>query len=256
MKRIVGAVLLALVLQACAPASRAQDLNTEAGAKAFLKGLKPEQGVVHLDAAKAQLDLGKDLYFLDAEDARKVMTQVWQSPSEMTDEVIGMVFPADATPLDAPWAAVVSYFDVGYVSDADAKQIDSDKILQELRTNDERDNVVRRRDGAPEVHTIGWAEPPTYDPDHRAMLLAAELSGSDQARAVNYDLRILCRSGMLGVNVTAGDDERQSVGPALKLLQRAVTFDPGARYADYKPGEDKLAPRSVANLVRPDHSPP
>ncbi len=227
------------------------DLSTAEGQAQFMASLTRRTGAISLPEAKATLDLGKRYYFLDAADSRKVIIEAWGNPAEAADGVLGMVFAADQSPLgEADWGAVVSYMDSGYVSDKDARKTDYAKVLGQLRDGEDKDNEQRRKTGFPQVHLVGWAQPPSYDQSSHALIWARQLHfGEQKDDGLNYDVRVLGRRGVLNLNMVSRMSELPQLRSAAVDLQRTVRFDAGSQYADYKPGVDKRAAFGLAGLV-------
>ena len=216
-----------------------------------MAGLTKITGIVALPEAKASLDLGKRYYFLGPEDTRKVLVDAWGNPKDTADGVLGMVFPADQSPLaDRGWGAVVTYLDSGFVADKDAKKTDYDKVLGQLRDGEDKDNEQRKKDGSTQIHLVGWAQTPSYDQSTHALIWARQLHFGDQKDdTLNYDVRVLGRRGVLSLNMVATMSQLPQIRSAADDLQRTAIFDAGSRYADYKPGLDKRAAFGLAGLV-------
>jgi len=66
---------------------------------------------------------------------------------------------------------------------------------------------------------------------------------------VNYDVRVLGRSGYLSLNAVAGIDQLGTIKAEMPRMIELTEFDAGARYADYQAGSDKLAAYGIAALV-------
>jgi uncharacterized membrane-anchored protein len=212
--------------------------------------LHPRTGQVTIPQAKASLALGETYYFLDAADARTVLTELWGNPPSAAEGVLGMVFPKDRSPLDDTWGAVVSYTADGYVSDADAAKIDPDELLTQLRQGEDEDNRQRQANGFATVHLAGWAQPPAYNARKHNLIWAKTLAfGDTQDQTLNYDVRVLGRRGVLSLNIVAELDDLATVGPAAAQLMETAQFDAGERYTDYKPGQDAKASYGVAGLI-------
>jgi len=195
--------------------------------------------------------LGERYYFLPATDAKKVLTEGWGNPADAVEDVLGMVFPegTDFTS-EGAWAAVVSYRDTGYISDSDAKSMDYDAMLRDGRAGEDEENRQRKAEGAPSVHLVGWAAPPTYDGANHVLVWAREIAFGDEAvNTLNYDLRALGRRGVLSMNIIAGMDQIDVIRNAAAALGPVAAFDNGSRYADYMPGTDKAAGYGLAGLV-------
>lgn len=213
--------------------------------------LSHRTGVIQLSAGGARLTVGPGYYFLDETDSRKVLVDGWGNPPEAADGVLGMIFPAKYQPLDKEaWGAVVSYEDVGYVSDRDASKTDPDKLLSDLRKGEDEGNEARKAKGYETVHLAGWAERPSYDPIRHVAIWARDLQfGSATVNTLNYDIRLLGRRGVLSLNVVAAMPDLPAVKAATDSVVAQAAFDPGSRYADYQKGQDKVAEYGVAGLI-------
>ncbi|MBO9709837.1 MAG: DUF2167 domain-containing protein [Caulobacter sp.] len=212
--------------------------------------LQHHTGQIALPAAHAKLNLGADYYFLDAAAAKRVLTEGWGNPPEVGEGVLGMIVPARFKPLEAAsWGAVVTYQDVGYVSDKDARKIDPQKLLDQLRESEDESNARRKEAGYPTIHLAGWAEQPSYDPARHLVIWAQDLAiGGGEAHSLNYDIRLLNRQGVLSLNVISSMKDLQDVRAAAGSIAQAAVFDPGSTYADHAKG-DKAAEFGVAGLV-------
>lgn len=218
--------------------------------KELLDSLRPQRGDIAIREAEVTLKLTEAYYFLNAEDAKKLLVQGWGNPPEAVEGVLGMVFPAGSTPLDDNvWGAVVTWTGDGYVSDHDAKEIKPDELLKQLREGEEAENRARREAGYGETHLAGWAQPPAYDATRHALIWAKNIkfTGED-VNTLNYDVRLLGRKGVLSLNMVASMNDLPAVREASEKLQAVAQFNPGARYADYKEGDHRAA-YGVAGLL-------
>jgi len=217
--------------------------------QALREAIRPQTGRIVIESAKATLNLGEDFYFLGAADARRVLIEAWGNPPSTVEGVLGMVFPTGKDFLDDSWGAVVTYTDDGYVSDEDAAGIDYAKLLTQMREGEEADNRARTAEGYEVVILTGWAQQPSYDALRHNLIWAKELAfGNDPRHTLNYDVRVLGKSGVLSMNIVAGMDDLQTVGPDATRLMNTVTFNPGSQYADYREGDRKAA-YGVAGLI-------
>jgi uncharacterized membrane-anchored protein len=213
--------------------------------------LQRQTGLVTLPGVSAKLNLGQDYYFLNAADSKKVLVEGWGNPPNSADGVLGMIFPARFKPLDqTAWGAVVSYEDVGYVADKDARDTDYDKLLDDLRKTEDDDNQAREKAGFGAVHLVGWAERPTYDAARHVVIWARDLkfAGSEHD-TLNYDIRVLGRRGVLSLNVVSSLSDLAEVKAAAGQISGTAAFERGSAYADYKKGGDKVAEYGVAGLI-------
>ncbi|MBO9711393.1 MAG: DUF2167 domain-containing protein [Sphingomonas sp.] len=217
---------------------------------ALEKNLHPQRGDVRIDAAKAVLHLGDAYYFLPADEAKRVLTQVWGNPPDAVTDVLGLVLPKDATIFENVWGAVVTYRDTGHVSDADANGQDYNKVLADMRSGEAADNAERREKGYQTITLVGWAQAPSYDAASHSLIWARELAGEGEpVHTLNYDVRLLGRTGVLSLNMIASMDSLAQVRGAAATFGGAVTFEKGATYADYDSSTDKTAEYGLAGLV-------
>ncbi len=218
--------------------------------KAFLKSLKPQAGDVRIAAASAVLHLGDRYYFLPADDAKRVLTQVWGNPPEAVSDVLGMVMEKGKSPVDDAWGAVITFRDTGYISDADANEQDYEAVLSSMKSGEAAENEQRKAAGFPTLSLVGWAQPPSYDAAAHSLVWARELAASDsKINSLNYDVRLLGRTGVLSLNMVATMPMLAQVREAAKAFGKSADFEAGARYADYDATTDKVAGYGLAGLV-------
>ncbi|MCT8001733.1 DUF2167 domain-containing protein [Sphingomonas sanguinis] len=225
--------------------------NAEAQIRAFEQGLHKQTGDVVVGLAKATLHLGDRYYFLPAEDAKKVLTQIWGNPADAVSDVLGLVLPTGTTASDNVWGAVVTYEDTGYVSDKDAHEQDYDKVLADMREGAAERNEERRKQGFPTVQVVGWAQPPSYNAQDHSLVWGRQLKFDDSKGpdSLNYDVRLLGRHGVLSLNMVSDMAHLDEVRAAAAQFGRAASFDRGETYADYDASTDKTAEYGLAGLV-------
>ena len=219
-------------------------------ARALLKDLHPVSGDVRIPQAEALLHLGKDYYFLPADEAKKVLVDGWGNPPDSAEGVLGMVFPAGKTFVDDTWGAVVSFEPTGWVSDEDANSTDYDALLNDMRAGEAEVNARRQSAGYPAQHLEGWAQAPSYDPRAHSLIWARNVRFEGQhPNTLSYDVRLLGRRGVLSLNMITNMDKLAETRAAAAKFGSSAEFTPGARYADYQPGTDAKAEYGVAGLV-------
>lgn len=255
MKKIAaGALLLAV---SAAPASvaladpvPAATTTVRPDQAAFVKSLRKQTGDVTIPAANAVLHLGSKYYFLGPEDAKKVLVDLWGNPPSAASDVLGLVMPADKSVLENSWGAVITWDDSGYVTDDDAGSADYDKIMSDMRAGDPEVNAERQKAGYPAMHTIGWAQPPSYDKATHSLIWARDFRiDGDQADSLNYDVRLLGRKGVLSMNMLWDMSHLAEVRAAAQDFGKVATFTGGSTYAEYNSGTDKAAGYGLAGLV-------
>lgn len=240
-----------LGLLAVAPLAHAQDDEAEARRKAreFVSALHYRDGSVALGDTRARVDLGSTFRYLDKADARRVLEELWGNPPD--ENVVGLVVPrTPSLDADDSWAVVVTQSRDGHITDEDAAEIDYTALLKDMKSGTDAENAERRKAGFGTVELVGWAVPPRYDAANKKLVWAKELQfeGSD-APTLNYDVRVLGRDGYLSLNAVAGMRDLSKVSAGMDALVPRVSFESGARYADFDRNNDKVAAYGLAALV-------
>lgn len=215
----------------------------------FNASLKYQQGEIKLPGGKATLNVPPQFRYLDPADAKRVLEQAWGNPSG--ENTLGMLFPANAGPLDqSAWGVVISYTDDGHVSDSDADAIDYANLLKEMQDGTKEENERRVQAGFGRVELVGWAEQPQYDKDSRKMYWAKDLKiGDTQDHTLNYNVRVLGRDGVLILNAVAGMDQLAEIKGQMKQVTAFTNFGQGSQYTDFNADTDKIATYGLAALV-------
>ena len=156
---------------------------------------------------------------------------------------VGLLIPTK----NAKWYLSFVYRDVGHVSDDEKAALDADAILTSLREGNDRGNEYRRGKGWPELSIVGWISPPAYDQQthHLVWAIRARSEAHDSA---NYDIRVLGRTGVMSVQLVTDPKEMNAVLPTVNGLIAAVQFNPGNKYAEWRPG-DKVAQYGLTGLI-------
>lgn len=263
MRKINGASALALAaaLLVGAPGTAfAKDApKTEATEKApaippellaLEKSLHPQSGDVHIPGANAALHLGDRYYYLPPDEAKKVLVEVWRNPPDAVDDTLGMVLEKGQTIFQNVWGAVITYKDTGHVSDEDANTQDYSKVLSDMQQGEAENNEARKKQGYPTMSLVGWAQAPSYDKASHSLIWARELANEGEPEhGLNYDVRLLGRTGVLSLNMVSGMNSLADVRTAAQQFGKSVTFEPGSTYADFNASTDKAAEYGLAGLV-------
>lgn len=256
MKTIMYAALLAGLL-AGAPIGFAQKLEDPAAAQIppelvkLAKELHYQQGEIDLKGGLAKLKVPPEFHFLDAKDAQTVLVKMWGNPPEVAEDTLGLLMPADQTPLQKDcWVVAVSYAADGYVKDDDATKINYDKLLQQMQKATAKNNAARTKEGYPALELVGWAAPPHYDAATHKLYWAKELKfEGNPVNTLNYDIRMLGRRGVLVLSAVADINQLAAIEKQTPAILGMVDFNEGHRYADFDPKVDKVATYGLAALV-------
>jgi uncharacterized membrane-anchored protein len=250
-----SAAALAMVLCVAAPVAAKDSPKAEPPALppamvALEKSMHPQTGDVRIPEAKAVMHLGENYYFLPAADAKRVLVEGWHNPPETANGVLGMVLAKDTTIFDNVWGAVITYEDTGHVADTDAQSQEYGTVLKGMQDGTEEQNSERKQAGYPAMHLVGWAQPPSYNAANHSLIWARELAlEGDAVNGLNYDVRMLGRSGVLSLNMLASMKDIGDVRSAAQSFGRSVSFEPGAGYTDFNASTDKSAEYGLAGLV-------
>ncbi|MCA9152116.1 MAG: DUF2167 domain-containing protein [Planctomycetales bacterium] len=214
-------------------------------------GLTFQTGTIVLPGDIATLQLPDTLKFLDGDQTKFVIEDVWGNPEGSGH--LGMIVPADVGPFgEDGWGVIVSFDESGYISDEDAQSIDYNELLAKMRSMEKENNDARRAAGYESVHLEGWATPPHYDSETKKLHWAKELTFGDGAEAshvLNYNIRVLGRRGYLELNAVADILQLGQIEEAIPSVLTAVEFNDGHRYVDFDPTKDRVAEYGIAALV-------
>ncbi|TDQ82611.1 DUF2167 domain-containing protein [Sphingobacterium yanglingense] len=222
--------------------------STEIAIKEIEQSLQYQTGTIKLKEGHGTLIVPKGFHFLDQEQSKYVLSDLWGNPEDNT--IIGMLFPIHVGVLDDhSWGFTISYDPMGYVKDDDANTINYDDLLASNKKDILAENQERLNSGYGTIELIGWASTPYYDSNKKVLHWAKEIKfDGDSANTLNYNLRVLGREGIYLVNAVASMDELPEVNKNLDQLIASVQFDNGYKYEDYTDG-DQIASWTVGGLV-------
>ncbi|MFT4743066.1 MAG: putative membrane-anchored protein [Yoonia sp.] len=208
-----------------------------------------QQGQITLPGGAATLNVGPNHYFIDADQAKLVVEEFWRNPKGQP--FLGMIFPREISPYyTGGWGLTVEFEDIGYVSDKEAADYNYDELLSTMQKDIVSESAWRKENGFDRMELIGWAAPPRYDAQERKLHWAKHLRfGDSESDTLNYNIRALGRNGVLILNFIANIDELPAVATAAPEVMAMVSFTQGNRYADFKPGIDKVAAVGIGGLI-------
>ncbi len=207
-----------------------------------------EYGSVQLDRATAVLEIPEGYKFLDEEQAKRVLVDVWGNPDD--NSTVGMLLKKEESPADISYAIEVSYSDEGYIEDDEAADIDYDDLLEEMQEDQKLYNQERIKLGYAEIKFLGWASPPFYDQENKKLHWAKELNfDNDEINTLNYNVRVLGRRGYMNLNIIGDMDVLLDVQENLDPILESVTFLPGNQYDEFDPDIDEVAAYGIGGLI-------
>jgi uncharacterized membrane-anchored protein len=232
----VAAVLVPLLVWAAPPPSQDSEAQEEPG-PTF--NWKPGPRQVEL-GHELTLDLPEEHLFLEKAEAAKLLEM---NGSFYNDNLLGVVTSKDES---SSWVVIVRYEDEGYIKDDE--EIDAKELLTAIQEGTEEANKERVERGFKPLHVKDWSEAPHYDKSRHHLIWALD-AVSDNGTSVNYSTRVLGRRGYVSMNLVVDPVGLASSRPHMAKLLESIRFNPGARYADFQEGTDKVAEFGLAGLV-------
>jgi len=238
-----------LVMAAADENDNAENEAYWAWAQELWDSLDRKIGEIKLPEAHVTLNVPEDFYYLNAQDAEKVLVEVWGNPPSET--TLGMLFPTEPTPFDdGAWAVTIEYEEDGYVTDEDADDIDYTKLLDQMKIDTQDNSENRVEQGYEPIELIGWAADPFYDSKTNKMYWAKEIKfGSLETNTLNYNIRFLGRKGVLVLNFIADMSQLQLIEAKRESVLALADFDQGSKYLDFDPDIDEVAAYGLGALV-------
>lgn len=208
-----------------------------------------QRGEVTLHNGLAILHVPEGFKFLDSEQSKRVLTDLWGNPPS---EPIGLLFPEAMTPMhdNFTYAVEIEYSEEGYIEDEDAEDLDYDDLLEEIQEDIKASNPERTAQGYPTMELVGWASQPYYDHKNKKLHWAKELKFEDtEINTLNYNIRVLGRKGYLNLNAIGDINMLNTFNADRDNILQSVEFTPGNRYSDFNPDIDKVAAYGIGGLI-------
>lgn len=203
-----------------------------------------QSGTVTVAGNLAKIDVPAGWLYLQQSDARHVVEKHWGNPPD--PGLLGLLVKS-AHPR---WGVRICYQSLGHVEDRDAHALRADLLMEQLQADTRLANVARKREGFPEVHLLGWAAAPRYEPERRALHWATKLRFADSDEVtLNYDVRLLGAEGVLVLSVLESAADLAILANAAQELLPCVQFAPGHRYADFDATHHRRAGFGVTGLI-------
>lgn len=163
-------------------------------------------------------------------------------------EVLGMIIPGSKDKWDLDIMIVLESSPSGHILDADANKLDAKAILESIRSGTEAANAERKLRNEGALKVLGWDETPYYDQPKRLLVWSINALESDKKTSINYNQNMLGRDTLLRM-VALGSVNNSKIKLFAKRAASSITYNPGKRYEDYKPGVDKVAEYGLTALI-------
>jgi uncharacterized membrane-anchored protein len=196
---------------------------------------------------EAILSVPKGKVFLPAKEAGVLMRRMGNLTG---DSFLGMVLSENGE----NWFVVADFDGSGYVKDEEGKDIDADKLLQNMKDDQEEANKVRLEKGLEALRITRWIERPHYDQASRHLVWSIELetldaSGKVKDTNLNYNTYALGRGGFITLKLVTGVDTIEKDKAHVRELLSNLKFKPGKRYEDFNASTDKVATYGLLALI-------
>ncbi|AOP35111.1 hypothetical protein A0128_15435 [Leptospira tipperaryensis] len=219
-------------------------------ANQIVKNLKYQTGKIVLGDNLATLTVPPHFRYIDGKQSKLVLEKVWGNPPG--PEPLGMLFLKNESPISQNFTFAISigFSEEGFIKDDDAKDMDYEDLLDEMKDDTKESNEERKKEGYQSVELVGWASPPFYDEKTKKLHWAKTLKfEGSEVDTLNYNIRMLGRKGVLILNVIADIDKLPQVNQELDAIVNSTEFNEGSRYSDFNPGLDTVAAYGIGGLI-------
>jgi uncharacterized membrane-anchored protein len=187
-----------------------------------------------------KLDLPDGFAFLAQPDAGKLMEKMGNLHN---DDMLGLVVSKSE---NDEYVVTLDFEDTGHIKDDES--LDSKELLDSIREGEAEYNEERKKLGFSAIHAAGWDEEPHYDKQKHQLIWGLTVEASDGG-SINYNTRILGRTGFVSLNMLTDKQHLAEYKPAGSLLLSKTAFEPGKRYEDFNSSTDKVAEYGLTGLV-------
>jgi uncharacterized membrane-anchored protein len=240
-----------VLAQESEPTELSEQQQYEQWSQTLWASIQRQTGEIELANQVATLTVPESFYYLNKQDSKKVLEEIWGNPPGNREALLGMLFPANSTPFDADsWGVTIEYEQEGYVSDEDAGDLDYDELLTQMQEDTAQTSAARVEQDYEPIKLVGWAARPYYDAASNKLHWAKEIQfGDSTENTLNYNIRVLGRQGVLVLNFIAGMDQLPQISTNLDKVLAMAEFNQGSRYADFDPELDEVSAYGIGALV-------
>ena len=136
----------------------------------------------------------------------------------------------------------------GYIKDDEKGSLDTIGMLNTMKENNKEGNKERKKRGWKPLYIVDWEIPPHYDENTHNLEWATRLKTDTGEEIINYNTRLLGRTGVMRVTLVAPPEDLRISIPAFQEIISEFSYKQGYRYAEYRQG-DKLAKYGLSALV-------
>ena len=189
----------------------------------------------------AEIKLPSGYAFTGAQGAQDLL-EVYGNPRD--PGILAAIVPEDE---DSDWTLVFQFDDIGYVDDSDREALDAEALITAFRDGIPAGNRERRSMGLEQLNGMAWQVPPFYDPQTNNLTWGLKLDFASGS-AINYDIRILGRRGVMQATLVGDPETYAAALPQVKTILANYSYLSGNKYAEWSQG-DKVAGVGLAGLV-------
>ena len=113
------------------------------------------------------------------------------------------------------WTIVFSYEDSGHVPDDEKGNLDAAAILESIREGSEQANNTAAARAGKRLELVGWKSPPAYEDETHHLVWALRVRG-EGGEGINYNTKILGRTGVMSANLLVGNEDFDTTVPVAK----------------------------------------
>ena len=213
------------------------------------KSMKYQTGIIKLESGNATLNVPKGFKFIDGKQAQYVLHDLWGNPEDTT--IQGAIIPENTgvTYSDC-WLFTVSFDPMGFVKDDDAKDVDYDELVEEMKTDIAAQSEERAKAGYGTMKLIGWASKPFYDEKLKVLHWAKEIKfNKDTVNTLNYDLRVLGRKGVYVLSAVGSMQQLADIKKNINNVLTSIQYNEGEKYGNFDSSTDSVAAWTIGGLV-------
>jgi len=188
----------------------------------------------------AQVDVPQGYRATGAPGTRILLEVMGNRPDDRT---LATLMPSDTV----AWFVLFTFDDVGYVPDDESDDLDANALLDALKEANVDANAYRKSHGQPELKIDGWERRPAYNRATQSLEWAVRAT-SEGEPIVNFNVRMLGRSGVMSANLVIDPSELEATLPTFRKLLTGFSYTQGNSYGEYRKG-DKVAEYGLTGLI-------